>query len=111
MTVPAPHQPGRWQAVEDVRDGLIDGCMYSCGCDSPGNPSRCIHVERFAALDRLQAALDAAERVADGMTPLRSLPGVEGTIGTDDLDTLRAALVGCRAAGSANTGDTAKEEA
>lgn len=51
--------------------------------------------QAFAALARYNALVEiarAAERVAMGMTPLRSLPGVEGTIGTDDLHALRAAL-------------------
>ncbi len=46
-----------------VREGLDDGCAYSCGCDRPGNPAACIHIDRYAALAALEK--QAADAQAD----------------------------------------------
>jgi hypothetical protein len=50
--------------VAVVGEALTEACVYGCGCDDPGNPQKCIHANRFAALDRLAASvreLKAAE--------------------------------------------------
>lgn len=56
---PCPH----CQSVEVIRLGLEDGCHWACGCEHPGNPSKCIHADRFAALTLVVDALDAAENL------------------------------------------------
>ena len=42
------------QQFAQVREGLGDGCAFACGCEDPGNPQRCIHAERFAALSSIE---------------------------------------------------------
>lgn len=46
-----------------LREGLIDGCAFACGCDDPGNPQKCIHADRFAALSCVEKLVEAAEHV------------------------------------------------
>lgn len=74
--------------ADTVRLGLYDGCAYACGCDHPGDITKCIHVERFAALDALEAKLNEQEQalralydsaliVANGVDPAHLDPGIE----------------------------------
>ena len=77
-----------WAATNTLRRGLSRSVVTPLG-QSALNTN---YESELAALALVETALDAADKVLTGMTPLRSLPGAVGTIGTEDLEALAAAL-------------------